>query len=179
MLISSTRRFQWCRYLWGLFVNYDFYDLSRLRALEFLHFEFSQDCVDRFSKFLCHVVQLNKRIPMIPISYRFWWLQCILSVIFQKSNMFDNSLISGYFLTKHSFRQATIDADSDEKKIFWKFSKFRSIFPLSHIFIFSDFFHAYAKVTTNWNSVYRANFWCLTTWACQFFKIPTFYQISE
>ena len=71
---------------------------------------------------------------------RFWWRQYILSVIFQKSNMFDNSVIRGYFLTKHSCHNGTCDADSDEKNFFWKFSKFRSLSPLYIFFTFFTFF---------------------------------------
>ena len=71
------------------------------------------------------------------------WRKYTLSVIFQKSNMFDNSMIRGNFLTKLSCGYVTCDADSNTKKIFWKFSKFRSICPFCSFFAFLHFSHAY------------------------------------
>ena len=102
------------------------------------------------------------------------WCKYTLSVIFQKSNMFDNSMIRGNFLTKLSCGYVTCDAGSNAKKNFWKFSKFRSICPFYLFFTLPHFSHAYASTHAP-NSVCRGNFWFLTILDGQNYIIPTFY----
>ena len=102
------------------------------------------------------------------------WRKYTLSVIFQKSNMFDNSMIRGNFLTKLSWGLGTCDADSNAKKFFENSQNFDQF---AHLQNFSHFYTFLTPTITPTprNSVSRANFWCLTTWAYQFFQIPTFY----